>query len=166
MQIKKQSKDKNCIFDSWNESPSEFLTYLSWYVNAIGDDIRWRHCWRHSYKISIKGFLATSLQEISVQALYSSAHFDIARATLSTPCLVRVRSLSLWCGARFETLRSSTQASRHFGRVRSLSLWRGARFEIAHTTLSALGVSDRSRCGSVLVLSRRPCTGIWQGNLL
>ena len=69
------------------------------------------------------------------------------------------------------------QPSRHFGPVSLLSLWRGAYFEIARASLSALwacqialivawcsfsdgshnpvgtlGVSDRSRCGAVLIL--------------
>ena len=43
------------------------------------------------------------------------------------------------------------QPSRHFGPVGSLLLWRGANLEIARLTFT-LGLSDRSRGGTVLIL--------------
>ena len=64
--------------------------------------------------------------------------------------------------------RSLSQPSRHFEnfvRVRSLWLWRCSFFEIPRATpLVTLCVSDRSRCGAVLILS----TGAesWQGGLV
>ena len=58
------------------------------------------------------------------------------------------------CGAASVLI---SQPSRHFVRVRSLSLWRGARFDIAcaclRNPLVTLGMSARSGCGVVLILA-------------
>ena len=51
---------------------------------------------------------------------------------------------------------SLTQLSLHFGHVRSLSLQHGVQFDIVRATLfDTLGMSNRSHCGAVLILSRR-----------
>ena len=76
------------MFDSWNESPSEFLTYLSWYVNAIGDDIRWRH------SLTAFGDRTGTCKEASIYA--------------NTPCLALALCTMNWICSK--TLESNSSA--------------------------------------------------------
>ena len=105
-------------------------------------------------------------------SLWRGENCEIARATFSSRCadrsrcvavrifrspaqpsrhFVRIGSLSSWRGANF---RSPAKPSRHFARIGSLSLWR-ASFDLhacSCNLLGALGLSDRSCYGAVLML--------------